>query len=145
VSRAFGVALVAAGAAFSWWEGGLHQYSTAAHWSIAVVIALVLSSAVAFGWGRQAATAGAWVRGPLPVRRHLAERRHATVGVLVWIVLVLAVVGWDLNSFVHQSHNLPTLSSIVGHVTSNRAGRAATVAVWLALGAALSVGWRRRR
>ena len=139
------MALVAAGAAFSWWEGGLHQYSTAAHWSIAVVIALVLSSAVAFGWGRQAATAGAWVRGPLPVRRHLAERRRDTVAVVIWVVLVLAVVGWDLTSFVHQSHNLPTLSSIVGHVTWTRAGRAVTVAVWLVLGAALAVGWRRRR
>jgi hypothetical protein len=145
VSRAFGVALVAAGAAFSWWEGGLHQYSSAAHWSIAAVIALVLSAAVAFGWGRQAATAGAWVRGPLPVRRHLAERRRASVAVVIWIVLALAVVGWDLNSFVHQSHDLPTLSSIVGHVTSSRAGRAGTVAVWLVVGAALGLGWRRRR
>jgi len=140
-----GVALVAAAAAFSWWEGGLHQYSTAAHSGILAAIALTLASALVAGVGRQATTTGAWLRGPLPIRRHLVEAPGATVAVLVWIVLLLAVIGWDLNSFVHQRHDLPTLSSIFGHLTSSRGGRAAVVALWLTLGAALAVGWRRPR
>jgi hypothetical protein len=139
------MALVAAAAAFSWWEGGLHQYSAAAHWSILAAIALTLASAVVAGVRRQAATTGGWIRGPLPVRRHLAEAPRTTVAVLVWIVLVLAIIGWDLNSFAHQRHDLPTLSSIFGHLTSSRGGRAAVVALWLTLGAALAVGWRRPR
>jgi hypothetical protein len=139
------VALVAAGAAFSWWEGGLRQDSPAGHVGVLVAIGLALAAAVVFGRGRQAATVGVWVRGPLSVRRHLAGAPGATVAVFVWIVLVLAVVGWDLNSFAHQSHDLPTLSSIIGHVTSSRGGRAATTAAWLTLGAALALGWRRPR
>ena len=78
------------------------------------------------GRGRQRCTAGRGPRGPLSVRRHWWARPAATVAARVWVALVLAaVVGWDLNSFVHQSHDLPTLSSIIGHVTASRAGRAA--------------------
>jgi uncharacterized membrane protein YidH (DUF202 family) len=140
-----GVALVAAAVAFAWWEGGLHQFQAAAHWGILAVVALVLVVAVVGGVGRQATTSGQWVRGPLSVRRHLEADRKTTIAVLVWVALVLAVVGWDLNSFVHQSHHLPTLSSIFGHVTSTRAGRAGLVAAWLALGGGLALGWRRSR
>jgi hypothetical protein len=145
VGTTLGVALAAAAAAFSWWEGGLRQSSGAAHAGIAAAIALVLVSAVALGRGRQAATAADWVRGPWPVRRHLAEDPGGTVAVVVWVVLAAAVIGWDLNSFAHQSHDLPTLSSIFGHVTTSRGGRAALVALWLALGTALALGWRHRR
>jgi hypothetical protein len=145
VKKALAPALVAAAAACSWWEGGLGQDSPAAHAGVLVAVGLVLAAAVVLGAGRQATTAGAWVRGPLHVRRHLADTPAATAAVVVWIVLVLAVIGWDLNSFAHQSHDLPTLSSIIGHVTSSRGGRAATVAAWLALGTALALGWRRSR
>jgi len=137
--------LVAAAAAFSWWEGGLHQDSAAAHTSVLATIAALLVTAVAAGVGRQAATVGVWVRGPMSVRRHFAEAPEVTVAVIVWIVLVLAAIGWDLNSFAHQSHDLPTLSWIFGHATSSHAGRAAVFALWLTLGAALAVGWRRPR
>jgi hypothetical protein len=145
MSRAWCAGLVAAGAAFSWWEGGLHQYSVAAHWGIAAAIALVLVAAVVFGAGRQAVPAGQWVKGPLGVRRHLAEAPQLTVAVVIWLVLFAAVIGWDLNSFVHQSHDLPTLSRIFGTVTATRVGRAVVVALWLALGTTLAVGWRRPR
>src|ERR1039458_4432133 len=83
MSRAWCVGLVAAGAAFSWWEGGLHQYSVAAHWGIAAAIALVLAAAVVSGAGRQAVPAGQWVKGPLGVRRHLAEAPQLTVAVVI--------------------------------------------------------------
>jgi hypothetical protein len=140
-----GVALGSVAVAFSWWQGGLTQSSAAAHIGVLAAIAAVLGSALFLGVGRQAATTARWIRGPLSVQRHMAEDRRATLAVVVWIVLVLAVVGWDLNSFVHQSHDLPTLSSIFGHVTASHGGRAAVVALWLALGTALAVGWRRPR
>jgi hypothetical protein len=134
---------LAAAVAFAWWEGGLRQFQTAAHWGVLGAIALVLVVALGAGAGRQAMSSGQWVRGPLSLRRHLRADPPATVAVVVWVVLVLAVIGWDLTSFVHQSHDLPTLSSIAGHISSTSAGRAALVAAWLALGVALAVGWRR--
>ena len=143
--RALGALLVAAGVAFSWWEGGLGQSSAAGHLGVLGAIAWALGSATLAGVGRQAVPSGQWLRGPFSLQRHLAERPQATVGVVIWIVLVLAVIGWDLNSFVHQSHDLPTLSSLVGHVTAHRAGRTAVVALWLTLGAALALGGRRTR
>ncbi len=126
---------------------------TAAHASVLAAIAVLLGSAVV---GR---------RGPPGRHRRRvgpgADRRSGATSprpprppwpCFVWIVLVLAAIGWDLNSFVHQSHDLPTLSSIFGHVTSSRAGRAAVFALWLTLGAhpggrlaatAVSAGRRR--
>jgi hypothetical protein len=136
---------VAATLGFSWWQGSLRQSSSAAHVGILVAIAVVLGSAIVFGRGRQAMTTGSWIRGPITVRRHLADDPRATVAALVWVGLVLAVIGWDLNSFAHQSHDLPTLSWIVGHVTSRSAGRGVLVALWLGLGASLALGWRRAR
>jgi hypothetical protein len=138
-----GVAALAAALAFAWWEGGLRQSQVPAHVGVLVVIGLGFATALVAGRRRQAIGTAAWVRGPLAVRRHLAEDPAGTLGALVWIVLVLAAIGWDLNSFVHQSHDLPTLSSIFGHLTSTRGGRATVVALWLALGAALATGWRR--
>jgi hypothetical protein len=145
VRRFLPAVLVAAAAAFAWWEGGLHQSSTAAHVSVLVTNGVFLLGAVSAGVGRQAAPVGVWVRGPLSVRRHLAEDTAATVAVVVWIVLVLVPIGWDLNSFVHQSHDLPTVSWIVGHATSSHGGRAVVFALWLTLGGTLALGWRRPR
>jgi hypothetical protein len=138
------VVAVAAAAAFSWWEGGLRQFETAGHVGVLAAIALAFLALAVAGRGRQARPSLAWARGPLALRRHLAHDRSATVGAAVWTVLVLAVIGWDLNSFVRQSATVPTLSTIFGHVTSSQPGRTALFAGWLALGAALAVGWRRR-
>jgi hypothetical protein len=144
VSRALGAAAVAAAVAWAWWEGGLHQDQASAHWGILAVIGLVLVATVAAGVGRQATTSAAWLRGPVSLRRHYRADATAAVGAVGWSVLVLAVIGWDLNSFIHQSHDLPTLSSIFGHVTDSRVGRGCLVALWLALGTVLAVGWRRK-
>lgn len=136
--------LAAAGAAFSGWEGTLGRDSTAAHLSVLVTIALGFAAAVLAGRGRQLEPSLAWARGPFGLRRHLAEDRTGTLGALVWTLLVLAVIGWDLNSFVRQSHAVPTLSTIFGHLSAHAAGRAALFAGWLLLGGALALGWRRR-
>lgn len=57
--------------------------------------------------------------------------------------LALATIGWDLNSFLHELHSLPTLSRLVGDVTRHRWGRGLTFGAWVALGAYLAAGWRR--
>jgi len=145
VSRALAVAVLAAAAAFAWWEGGLHQSQVSAHCGVLAAIALGFATALVAGRRRQALGSAAWAKGPLPIGRHVAEDRAGALGAIVWIVLVLAAIGWDLNSFVHQSHDLPTLSSIFGHLTSTRGGRASVVALWLALGTTLAIGWRRAR
>ncbi len=130
--------------AFSWWEGGLHRDQAAAHWSVLSVIALWIVGAVVLGAGRQVAASGAWVRGPLSLRHHLAEEPGPTLAAVIWTLLVLAVIGWDLNSFVHQSYDLPTLSRLLGHVTAGHLGRAAVCFGWVGLGGVLALGWRRR-
>ncbi len=138
------VGLAAAGA-FAWWEGGLDQSTTAAHIGVLAAIGVAFAAAVVAGRGRQRQPSLAWVRGPWSLRRHLAEDRTGTLGAGVWVSLTLAVIGWDLNSFAHQSRALPTLSGIFGHLTASHGGRAATVALWLALGALIALGWRRAR
>ncbi|MGH8994801.1 MAG: hypothetical protein ACRDYB_01975 [Acidimicrobiales bacterium] len=145
MSRTLEVAAFAAAGAFSRWEGGLGQATVAAHAGVLVAIGLAIGAAVLVGRGRQPLRSRQWAAGPLAVRRHYAGAPAATLASVIWVVLLLAVVGWDLNSFVHQHHDLPTLSSIFGHVTDSRPGRAGLVAVWLALGAALATGWRKKR
>jgi hypothetical protein len=54
---------------------------------------------------------------------------------------VLAVVGWDLNSFAHQAHDLPTLSYYTGRITRFAWGRALVFAAWLAAGVGIAVGY----
>jgi hypothetical protein len=66
------------------------------------------------------------------------------VAVVLWAALVAATVGWDLVSFVFQSHDLPTLSYFIGQVTRYRIGRGVVFAVWLSLGGYLAAGWRTK-
>lgn len=130
------------------WEGMQVRQSAAAHWSVAVVIVVSVVAAVVAGWGRQRATTRAWLAAG---GRAIGRRRSAPLyaaGVVVWVLLILAVIGWDLNSFVHQAHDLPTLSYYVGRVTRWRWGRALVFATWLAAGVGLvtgCLGWRQRR
>jgi hypothetical protein len=140
---AYGSALVA-GAALSAFEGTLSEGRTAAHVGVLVAIGLAFSVALAAGARRQLQPSLEWGRGPFALRRHLHEDRTASLGSLVWTLLVLGVVGWDLNSFARQSHRLPTLSTIFGHLSAHPAGRGALFFGWLVLGGALAVGWRRR-
>ncbi len=62
----------------------------------------------------------------------------------MWIAVIFAVVGWDLNSFIHQAHDLPTLSYEIGRITRYAWGRAVVFALWLLAGSALVAGRRSR-
>jgi hypothetical protein len=64
--------------------------------------------------------------------------------VLVWVILVVAIVGWDLRSFIAQSDDLPTLSYYFGRITRFHIGRGLAVALWLVVGAFLCAGGRTR-
>jgi hypothetical protein len=146
-----GVAVgIVVGAVLAVWEGGQRRDTAAAHWSVATVIVLGLVAAVVAGRRRQREPSTAWltavaggvrsVVGPKGWRR----RPGYVAGVLAWVLLIAAVAGWDLNSFAHQAHDLPTLSYFIGKVTHYRWGRSAVFAGWLAVGSYVAVGWRRR-
>jgi hypothetical protein len=130
----------AAGAALAGWEGTLARQSPQAHWSIAVVIALAFVAAVIAGLGRQRSRSGQWLhRSGHALVRWRGKVGYAS-GVAVWVALILAFIGWDLNSFVHQVHYLPTLSYEIGRLTRFIWGRALVFWVWLLFGTAIVVG-----
>ena len=132
---------VLAGLAMAGWEGDQPWPTAAAHWGIAAAIVLTALAALALGRGRQHLATGAWLRSSLSgVRSSPALFQW---GVVVWIVLLAAAIGWDLTSFLAQSHQLPTFSSLTGRVTQHPAGRAVLVGLWLALGGYLALGRRR--
>ncbi len=140
-----GAALLAgaAGVALALWQGTLTRQSPAAHWCVGLAIAVIAVLALVAGRGRQRRRSGEWVTGSFEAATRAGERPGYAAGVVVWVVLLAAVIGWDLNSFVHQSHNLPTLSYYVGRVTRFVWGRALVFAAWLAVGAWLALARRR--
>lgn len=144
---AFALAALA-GLALSSWEGTLRQSDAVSHWSVLSLIGVTLAAAAAAGRGRQRSPSAAWARhGITTLGGELGGSRRRPGRVVaasaVWAVLIMATIGWDLNSFVHQAHDLPTLSRLFGDVTEHAWGRALLFAGWLALGAYLAVGWRR--
>ena len=133
--------------ALSAWEGTLVQSSARAHASVLAVIGVTLATAALVGrrQQRQRSTDLARRAGAVLDPGGGGQRPAAlVVGTVAWVVLVAATIGWDLNSFVHQAHDLPTLSRLVGDVTRHDWGRALVFAAWLALGTYLAMGGRRR-
>ncbi|MGC9155525.1 MAG: hypothetical protein ACP5HZ_07740 [Ferrimicrobium sp.] len=61
---------------------------------------------------------------------------------MVWVILVMAVAGWDFRSFLLEIPSLPTLSYLIGRVSRFATGRSLLVAAWLALGAFFVLGNR---
>ncbi len=126
---------------FSLWEGGQPFTTTAAHISIALVIATIAIVAIANGLHHQEVKSIDWMRSTGKAIRNFIRRPSLQgVGVTIWLLLFLAAFGWDLNSFLRQQADLPTLSRIVGNVTKHYAGRVILVAAWLAGGWYLVAG-----
>lgn len=141
VAAAAVVALAVVGLAL--WEGMLHRQQAAAHWSVGLSVLATFALAVVAGRGRQQQTSRQWLTGR-PVEGHGAPHPGAAyrAGIALWAILIAAVVVWDLNSFLHQAHDLPTLSYYAGRVTRFWWGRALFFAAWLALGLCLALGDR---
>lgn len=145
-ARTAAAVLVLAGAALAAWQGTLSRSSATAHVAVLATVAAAFAAALLAGHGRQRTPSGAWFSASWhAVAGWRRAPRSRVAGVIGWIVLGVATVGWDLNSFLHQSHDLPTLSSLIGHVTGVSAGRGLLFAVWLVLGAAVVVVGRRAR
>lgn len=96
-------------------------------------------AAVIAGWNRQQLRSRAWLSSASRAVHEWRRTPLFSAGVVVWVLLFLAVVGWDLNSFVHEVHYLPTLSYEIGRVTRYHWGRALFFAAWLAAGVGLVI------
>lgn len=135
-------------AALSVWEGMQWRQSSAAHWSVALTIVAVVVVALVLGRGRQAERSGTWCSAGARAVAGWRRTLRLSASVAVWTLLLAAIVAWDLTSFVHQSHDLPTLSYEIGRVTRWHWGRALVFALWLAAGVGLAAAClvpRRRR
>ncbi len=139
---------VLAAAAFVAWEAVQARLSTSSHAGILSAIGVLLVLALACGHGRQRERSRTWSLGVARALRSVFAagrvRTAAVGGALVWVLLIAATAGWDATSFSEQRHDLPTLSRLFGDVTDHDWGRALLFAAWLALGAYLATGWRRR-
>ena len=89
-------------------------------------------------------TAGlGWIRFRIGRITKLVQVDSKRGGAGVWIGIFSLLVAWELIAyFWSPRHDHPTLSSITDTAMSNRPGRAAAFALWLALGWALFL--RRR-
>lgn len=126
-------------AGLSAWEGLQWRQSAAAHWSVGAAVAGVVGLAAVAGRGRQREGGVAWAR---HAARAVAgwRRTPRTAGaVALWVLLISAVVAWDLASFARQAHDLPTLSYFFGRVTRWHWGRSLVFAAWLAAGVAVAL------
>jgi hypothetical protein len=140
------LALLAAGAVWLCvWEAGISRDSEGAHRSVALLVLAGLLTAVVLGRGRQHLTSRQWIaRNARGIRRWRTRSSPAIAAAVIWAVLIAAVVGWDIVSFIYQAHALPTLSFFIGHVTRYRIGRGLVFALWLGTGGYLAVGWRAK-
>jgi hypothetical protein len=125
---------VSAALAFSWWEGAQPQGSQNAHVSLIATLAAAALAVLVMAWRRRGTHAD-----PANQLEDLAPGHTRTSVVLGWLVVIGAVVAWDLVSFVVQAHDFPTLSYLFGRVTRFRIGRAGVFLAWLALGGAIGV------
>jgi hypothetical protein len=100
---------------------------------------------IALGWGRQRQSSRAWATATVrTVWKWRSQPAANVVSKLVWCILIVGVIGWDLLSFIVQSPSFPTLSGLVGHVTHHPVGRGLLFAVWLAVGWYVASGYRSR-
>jgi hypothetical protein len=139
------VAVLALALAFAGWEGTQPRDSAASHAGVAASIVVVLTAGLVAGRGRQHAPSARWAHRSLRTLVGLRTRAEGSRGVTIWALVVVAVVGWDIASFVAQSPDLPTLSYLVGTVTHSPWGRGAVFAGWLIVGSGLALGHRTRR
>lgn len=105
--------------AYAWWATGRRPFTTTA--TLTVVGAGL--AAMAFG------QAG----------RRPNDARQALSGVVGWLVLLVALAGWQLLAYVQEPRSEhPTLSSLTNTALDTRIGRALAFAAWLVAGSRLA-------
>ncbi|MHB8262435.1 MAG: hypothetical protein ACYDGY_01615 [Acidimicrobiales bacterium] len=130
---------------FAAWEGGKPYTTASAHISIALAIAAVVLAALYGGRNLQEVKSFTWLKATGgSIRRYLSHPGMQGTGVLVWLIFFMAYFGWDLNSFLHEQHDLPTLSYLIGRVTRYYIGRFLFVTGWLLVGWYLAFGNLRK-
>jgi hypothetical protein len=137
--------LILAGIGISAWQGTLSRDARAAHSIVLLAMLAAVAAAIVAGRRRQRQTTPEWLASS--ARTMGSWSRNSTawqVSVAIWAFLILGIVAWDAVSFAEQAHSFPTLSRYIGDVTRYQAGRGAFFALWLAIGAYLAVGGRRR-
>jgi hypothetical protein len=127
-------------AALAAWEAMQARQTATANWGVVTVAVAAVVAAVVAGWGRQPMRSRAWLASAARAGGEWRRTPLFSAGVVVWVLLILAVIGWDLNSFAHQAHDLPTLSYEFGRVTRHEWGRGLVFAAWLAAGVGLATG-----
>jgi hypothetical protein len=109
--------VLAAAAAYAWWAAGLRPFT----WPALVAVGLAGLAAMLAGTRRRRTdTAG-------------------TDGAMVWGVLLILLVGWELSAYLQAPRaEHPTLSSLANEVLDWRPLRALAFLVWVAAGADLA-------
>jgi multisubunit Na+/H+ antiporter MnhB subunit len=137
------VAVVAALAAFVASEP---PHSTPTRWAVVAVVLAAVVLAIALGWGRQRERSGVWLAAAFrSIGRWRQYPARQVLGVTIWLVIILAIAAFDFASFLHQSHDLPTLSYYIGKVTRYSWVRGLCVVAWLAVGGWILTTERRPR
>jgi hypothetical protein len=121
------IVLVGAVAVYSWIAAGLRPFTLGEEVLVAVPGLVCLAAAI-------------WTSGTTRTDSADASRRGSAA---IWLVLVVAVVGWELAAYFSSPRSAhPTLSVIADNVMSIQPGRALVFALWLALGWMLVRGSR---
>jgi hypothetical protein len=129
--------------ALSAWQGGVSRDSLGAHRCVALLGIAAVVVMIVLGWGRQRQGTRTWaVTTARLILKWRSRPKASVVSILVWSVLIVGVVGWDLLSFAVQSPSFPTLSTLVGQVSRYPVGRGLLFAAWLAVGTCVVVGYR---
>ena len=144
VGLAVAVAVAVAVMALVDWEGTLRYETDASRASIGASIGATVVIALLLGGGRQQHPSGQWLRGVAARMRSPAVAASYLAGIGIWIVLVAAIVTWDLFSFLGQRSDLPTLSNLLGRLSGRHLGRSLLYLLWLGTGAYLAAGRRAK-
>jgi hypothetical protein len=121
------IALITAGYIVA--ASSTHPFTVGADTTTAVPIAVVAALLVGRIWRTRRADPTAH-----QVDRRAVEDRSGH-GSLVWLVLAAAAVSWELYCFTSTPRSEhPTFSTLLDLLDSTRLGKAAGLALWLALG-----------
>ena len=101
--------------AYAWWVTGQRPFTATA------TLAVVGSGLATMAIGQ--------------TRRPQNDARPALAGAIGWLVLLVALAGWQLLAYVQEPRSEhPTLSSLTNAVLDTHTGRALAFAAWLVAG-----------